>query len=1250
MKLKDKVIIITGNSRPILVFFLLAGACVSLLTGTLIAEPPANLRLVDLQCEHLTNPLGVDVAQPRLSWKILDDRRGVKQQTYRVLVASSAENLAAERGDVWDSERVESSETTEISLPATGLKPDHLFHWKVQIWDGQGKASAWSEPAWFRTGLFADVDWKGAEWIAWRSEERYQAEWAQRKEKENVHPKGENLGKAFAFWPGNRKSIWEIHGFNNPPYDPAPLLRKEFQASKKVRSAQVYVCGLGYHEIFLNGKRVGDHVLDPGWTDFSKRVLYVSHDVTNLVKNGGNALGVMLGRGWYNPTSNDINALELNWWRGQPMLLLRLSIEFDDGTRQDVTSDTSWKVAGGPVIFDCPRHGEIYDSSQEKSGWNLPGFADSSWENVQPAPAPKGKLEAQLMPPIREIRTIKPVKMFELEPGVFVFEFPEMISGWPRIKLRGPAGTKVRIVMAEDPDPKTYEDMPPHHGAAGIQQFGHILKGDGEEIAAMRFCYKSFQFVRVSTDGAPLKMTLDDVEGVVVHTDVESISEFSCSDPLLNRIHENVRRTFLNNYHSIQTDNPHREKYGWMGDIMVTAPAALANFDMTAFYEKHIQDVEDTQQANGHVGPMAPAVPWPTMPHLPYAHGMSPVWSSAFWSVAWDVYVQTGDSRIFANHYPAMKRFIEAIKTVNEIPGKPDIIGETHSDWNAVNPPAEYGGRPPEGGSVYGTAYFAQANRTLAKMARVLGETAEAEKFDAAADRIRDAFNREFFDAKQNIYHGENPTSYRQAANAVALRFDLVPEDRRAAVLGNLVREIGVNKGHLDTGLLGTTALFEMLPGEGEAGTALGMLQKRTYPGLGFMIESRQATTVWEQWQANTSLTQPALGSPDSFFIRHLAGIRADESQPGYKHAIIKPYPVGDLTWAKGEFISVRGLFASKWERKDGQFLMSVEIPANTSAEIWVPAKSLEDVIEGNHPATESAALKFIKIQEGYAVFEALSGSYDFKVAGGPVASAASAVELHAVGSGGSGVAVGKSALIAEVDASDTFTTGLDDDYRNAAYSAPWVVMNTLELDGKRSVTWQMPGNGLWVATSTKSSSSQTEYPGETGAGSDTGVTESGLMDAAWGIPYGQRSNFVVQFDAVVPTDRVAMMFGPGASSGAPGLLTPKTLSVLIRPDGAAIWLFRGDTSEGVDTGLSSSLPKSEINRWHNFAAKVDVSKNTVEVFVDQVSLGTIDVGALAPGFSWDASAVGYGLRSPGDDRLWSDNFQIGSPVSAEKK
>jgi alpha-L-rhamnosidase len=950
-------------------------------SSALAADPPANSELTNLRCEHLVNPLGVDVASPRLSWMISDARPGAGQSAYRVLVASSKEKLAADTGDVWDSGRVESAATTDVALEAKGLKPDSTYHWKVQIWGRDGNVSPWSDPARFMTGLFSADDWKGAAWIAWRSEERYQAEWAARKQKENVNPQGNNLGQAYAFWPGNRTPIWDMFAFNNPPYDPAPLLRKEFGVEKKIRSAHAYICGLGYYELFLNGRRVGDHVLDPGWTDFSKRALYVAYDVTDLLSSGQNAVGVMLGRGWYNPTSNDINALELSWWRGQPKLRLRLSIEFEDGTTQDLVSDQSWKVAGGPVIYDCPRHGEIYDARMEKPGWNTPGYDDTSWENAQPAPAPKGALQAQLMPPIREIRTIKPVKMFELSPGVFVYQFAEIIAGWPRVKLRGPAGTKVHIVMAEDPDPKTYMDGPANHGAAGIQQFGHILKGAGEEIATMRFSYKSFQTVRVSGDPGPLQMTIDDVEAVVVHTDIESIGEFECSDPLLNRIHDNIRRTFLNNFHSVQTDNACREKYGWMGDVMVTAPATLGNFDMAAFFEKYIRDVGDTQQPNGHLGAMAPTAPRPGNPSVSYGFEVSPVWSSAFWSIPWDVYVQTGNRRIFAEHYPAMKRFLQAVKTVNEYPGKPDIIGETHGDWNA---PGVVGGRPPEGNSVHGTAYFYQAHRTLAKMARLLGETADSEEFDAAADRIRAAFNREFFDAANNIYHGEVPTAYRQSPNAVALRFGLVPEDRREAVLRNLVTDIRVDKnGHLNTGLLGTPALFEMLPLMGEAETALGILQKKTFPSLGYMIESRGATTVWEQWVRDTSLNQPALGSPDTFFIKHLAGIRADENRPGFEHAIIKPCPVGDLTWARGSFRSVRGTFASKWERKDGKFTMAVEIPPNTTAQVWVPAGELKDVTEGGRPASESAGLKFVELSEGYAVFEAASGAYSFSSAGG---------------------------------------------------------------------------------------------------------------------------------------------------------------------------------------------------------------------------------------------------------------------------
>ena len=942
----------------------------------------SSAQVADLRCEYSVNPVGVENQQLRVSWMLTDTKRGAGQTAYRVLVSSSEEHLRTDVGDVWDSGRVESNATTDVALEIKSLQPDATYHWKVQIWDQVGQIAPWSAPAKFSTGLLSDADWKGAQWVAWRPQDRYQKDWLERKAEEKINPDGSTpLGQGYAFWPGNRKPIWEIYGFNKLPYDPAPLLRREFPVEKTVRRAVAYICGIGYHELFLNGKRVGNHVLDPGWTDFSKRALYVAHDVTTLITKGNNALGVMLGRGWYSPIANDINSMELSWWRGQPKLLFNLSLEYDDGTRQNVISDNNWKVTGGPVLYDTPRHGEIYDARMEKPGWATPGYADESWEKVAPAPAPTTVLRAQTAPPIREIRTVKPTRMFKLETGESVFEFPEVLAGWPRVKLRGAAGTKVQIVMAEDPDPANYIDAPPNHGAAGIQQFGHILKGSAEETATMRFSYKSFQFVRISADAGLTPPKLDDVEAVVVHSDVESVSEFKSSDPLLNRIHENIRRTFLANYHSVQTDNPHREKYGWLGDAMVTAPSALANFDMVMFYDKYMRDVADTRQPDGNIAALAPPPPWPGNITLPYAFGLSPVWSSAFWSIAWEVYQQTGDARLIREHYETIKGFLAAVEKRSTMPNKPDIINETHADWNQ---PGVVGGRPPEGGSVYGTAYYYQGHRTVAKMARVLAKNDDVKAFDAAADRIRNAFHREFFDAATNTYHGEIPTPFKQSISAIALNFQLVPQERQSAVLHKLVEDIRVTKrGHLNTGLLGTQALFEILPQLGEAETALLMLQKKTFPGLGFMVESRNATTVWEQWVRDTSLNQPAFGSPDSFFIRHLAGMKTHDNHPGFAKAVIKPQPVGDLEWVEGSFRSVRGTFKNAWRRKDGSFSMEVTVPPNTTAEVWVPAGSIEQVTEGKKPVTESVGIKFKEMREGYAVFDAASGIYSFLSSGG---------------------------------------------------------------------------------------------------------------------------------------------------------------------------------------------------------------------------------------------------------------------------
>lgn len=934
-----------------------------------------------LRCEYLDNPLGIDVTSPRLSWKVVSGKRGDCQTAYRILVASSAELLKKDRGDLWDSGRVPSDRSIQVEYAGKPLESRMRCYWKVQVWDAAGKAGPWSEPAMWSMGLLTERDWGGARWIAYRDDAQWREQWQAHKDRENSHRE-----PTWPWFVGTGRTIWELYDMASPHYDPSPLFRKEFALGKKVKAATLYVTGVGYYEAFLNGKKIGDHVLDPAWTNFHKRTFYVTYDVTADVRRGDNALGIMVGRGQYNPLCNDIWRLGSSLWVGQPKAIALLSVEYADGTTADIVTDGSWTTAGGPILYDDTRHGELYNAREEKAGWNRPGFVADGWRPAAVVDG-SGPLYAQMMPPVRCFAPIAPVKTFDKGNGRTAYDIGRNIAGWARVRVSGPAGARVLVEYCELPsDPELVPDIHPSKMKFKIgdpdyasfydksinirQQNGYILKGGGPETFECRFSYKGFQYIRVTADEG---VTVERVEGVPVHTDVADAGSFVCSNETVNRLQQMSRATLLNNIHSIPTDCPHREKQGWTADTYMTDQTAIYNFDMAAFYAKWATDLAGTADRNGGLCTVAPSTG--------YDQSISTVWPAAIVFVPWDLLCYYGDRRVVERHYETMKRFAES-SLLRQADGKPEIIREVLGDW--VSPHMtlsdtlqSYEMAPPEGLTLYGTASHYRVVKYLAGIARYLDRPQEAERMDAWAARIAESFNREFFDPATKTYHGDKPTPYRQAANVVPLEYGIVPQSDRDAVQRNLISDLQKYDGRIGTGFVGTMALMDLLP-QVDPELAYRLATQPAYPGWGFMV-ANGANTMWETWDGSASRNHPPFCLISGYFYKYLAGIRCVSEYPGFKRFVIDPSVVGDLTFVEAWHDSMYGRIESGWKRDGERLTLDVTVPVNTSAVVHVPAASAEGITESGRPAAEAPGVRFLRMENGKALYEVVSGTYRFQ-------------------------------------------------------------------------------------------------------------------------------------------------------------------------------------------------------------------------------------------------------------------------------
>lgn len=892
------------RNNLLLLFLLFLTAC---------APRKANFDVYDLRCEYLSNPVGVESTSPRLSWKMSSKRSGSAQSAYRIMAATSKELLQKDLPDLWDTQMSRSDQSNQIPYAGKPLQSGMTVYWKVQLRNGQHYTSVWSPIASWEMGLLKADDWK-AKWIG---------------APESINPKRMKL--------------------------PAPLFRKEFTLSGKITRARAYVSGLGYYELYLNGKKIGDHVLSPNQTNYDKRrlekwnepkignmtttVLYETFDITEDLKSGKNAIGIILGNGWYIQADRPDDTM---LWYNTPRLLAQVVLEYEDGSKEQMCSDESWKCALSPIIYNGIHTGEIYDARLEQKGWNEPGFNDAKWQKAEPVVPPTGILKSQQSPPDRVNRTIRPISVIERTKGVYRYDLGEMISGWARLKVSGPKGTSLQLRFIEELGP-------------GYDQTDtYILKGEGVEIWEPRFTWHGFRYVDVI--GSPVALTLDNLEGRVVNTDIQQAGTFESSNKLLNKILENYRRTELGNVHGgLPSDCPHRERRGYTGDGQISAKAAIYNFDLTQFYTKWMNDIRDAQ--NHQTGYVPNTTPYQD-------GGGGTAWGSAYVIIPWYMYQYYGDKRILEEHYEGMKHWIQYL--TSQLDANGILVNQGLGEWvppEMVTLPADF----------VNSCYYYHNCQLMMQVSDALDKDVDQAWFKKLADKAKADINRVYLNKKSLNY-----STGKQGANAFALGFGIVEENKTDSVFRNLLKTVVVdNKAHFDTGILGTPLLLDVLTDLGRADVAYTLMNQHDYPGFGYMIE-KGATTIWETWLGDASHSHPMFGSVCAWFYQSLGGISPDPEHPGFKNTLIKPYPISGLSFVNCTYPSPYGLIRSNWKFSGDDFRQEVTIPANSTATVYVLADRPEQVtLNGNHPAA-SQYVKFLRSEDQYALYQVASGTYIF--------------------------------------------------------------------------------------------------------------------------------------------------------------------------------------------------------------------------------------------------------------------------------
>jgi len=884
---------------------------------------PAGFFATHLRTEYLENPIGIDVLRPRLSWIVMSGQRNKFQTAYQILVASASDGLNRDEGNLWDTGRVEGRETAHIVYGGAPLQARQQIWWKVRCWNGDDQPSDWSQTASWELGLLKLVAWQGA-WIE--------------------HP-----GLA------PDASIPEARELD--ALLPASLFRRSFEVDREVTRARLYATARGVYEPRLNGARVGDQVLAPGWTDYNRRIQVQTFDVTDIIRPGENVVGAEVGTGWY--------AGYVGWkhscrhYGATPQVLMQLQLDYRDGTSEVIATDAGWTSSTGAVRYSDFIMGEYRDARLEQPGWDAPGFRPEGWRDVRTSHINAVPLVGDCSPPVRALDEIEPVSIREATPGVYIFDLGQNIAGWARLKASGQAGTRVALRFAEilNPDGSLYTTNLRSARATDT----YILRGGGgKEIFEPRFSWHGFRYVEVT--GYPGVPDESAITGRFVGSDTTPAGTFECSDELVNQLQRNIVWGQRGNFLSVPTDCPQRdERLGWLGDAQVFAGTATCNMDVASFFTKWMRDVADGQSPDGAFPDVAPRA-------VDLAGG-APAWADCGVIVPWTMWKTYGDTGIIDEHWSAMERWMQWLQRDN-----PDHLwrhdrGQDFGDWLSI------GADTPK--ELIGTAYWAYDARLMAEMAEATGRDIDAGRYRELFDRVSSAFRRAHVRDDASI-EGDTQTVY-----CLALHFGLLEEDQRARAAELLAADIASKGGHLSTGFVGVSYLCHVLTQNGYPEVAYRLLHNETFPSWKYSI-LHGATTIWERWDGWTeekgfqdpgmnSFNHYSLGSVGEWLRKSVAGIDVAPATAGYRHIRIQPAVDDSLTWAEGTYDSMAGPISSRWERIGDSLEFNVTIPANTTAEVVLPVRVDQRMFEGEAPVDAQMSGGLTRITIG-------SGTYEFTV------------------------------------------------------------------------------------------------------------------------------------------------------------------------------------------------------------------------------------------------------------------------------
>ncbi|MES1217630.1 MAG: family 78 glycoside hydrolase catalytic domain, partial [Bacteroidota bacterium] len=882
----------------------------------------STLQPVQLTCEYITNPLSIETRKPRFNWLFESKERNQVQTAYEIIVSDNATDIQQGKGNLWQPGKIISSQNVQIEYAGNELKSFTRYYWRVKVYDKNGEASAWSVVYFFETAMLQSSDWK-AKWI----------------------------GNGSKF-PANDEDYYKD--------DRMPLLRKDFSARKKIAKARLYISGVGYYEAYLNGKKVGDYVLEPGFTTYKKQVLYSTYDITAMLKKGSNTAGIMLGKGWWNPLPLKLFGrfeIRKHQQTGRPCVKAEIHVQYNDGSTDIIATDETWQTAPGPVVKNNVYLGEKYDARLEQKNWSAPGIDKGAWKNAVIADGPAGELTAQMQPPIRVTRILKPVSIKEVRPDTFIVDMGQNFAGVARIKIKGKAGAEIHLRYGED----IYKDgtlnfmtsvctqLKWGNGGPGSpkvawQEDDYILKGDGIETWAPRFTFHGFRYIEIT--GWPGKPTVNDIEGLRMNSDVAEAGNFECSNTMFNKLHEAIQWTFLSNIFSVQSDCPAREKMGYGADIVVTANSFIYNYNMAQFYGKTIRDYANEQQPDGGITEIAP---YTGIADKGYGGESGPLgWELVFPYLQKQLYDFYGDKRIIENNYEGLKKQLEFLQSK----AIDNLYYWDISDHEALDPKPE---------SFAASSFYYHHALLASECAGILHKIEDSISYIKLADKIKNAIVEHY--QVGNTGRFDNAT---QSAQIIALWYGF--SGNKDSSFNVLKNEFARHNGHVATGIFSTKMMFDLFRENEMNEFAYHIATQKGFPGWDNML-TNGATTLWETWaypENFPSQNHPMFGSIDEWFYRSLLGLNA--AAPGFEKIIVKPQPAGDLTMAKGSYQSVRGTIKSEWKKDGNTFTLKVSIPANTTAIVYIPAKE-------NSSLTENGmAYKDSRYEDGYLLVEIGSG------------------------------------------------------------------------------------------------------------------------------------------------------------------------------------------------------------------------------------------------------------------------------------